>query len=84
MADDREFYEQLNRVSEALVWEGNQPLPSLDELDGFRQMLSELASEPSTASDRERLAGLRAVHAQLSRLAELVPVDRWMLPVEVN
>ncbi len=74
--DDREFYEQLNRVSAAVTWEGHEALPSPEELDQLRLTLTDLANEPSTLSDRERLAALRAVHAQVGRLAVLASPDR--------
>lgn len=74
--DDREFYAQLNQVSAAAAWEGSEPLPSREEVDLLRRALSELAGELSTAGDRERLAAVQAVSAQVSRLAELASTDR--------
>ena len=74
--DDREFYEELNRVSAAAMWEGAGPPPSRDELDRLRLTLTTLANDPSTASDRERLAALQAVQSQVARLAGLASTDR--------
>lgn len=74
--DDQEFYEQLNRVSAAAAWEGQEALPSQDELDRLQQTLTELANDPSTSSDRERLAALLAVRSLVARLAGLASADR--------
>jgi hypothetical protein len=74
--DDQEFYEHLNRVSAAVTWEGHEALPGQGEVDRLRLVLTELANDPSTASDRERLAALQAVYSQVGRLAELASEGR--------
>lgn len=70
--DDQEFYERLNRVSSELVWEGSEELLSREDIDQLRTALIDLGLQPTTESDRERLAALRAVSAQLNRLEQLL------------
>ena len=77
--DDRDFYERLNRAASALAQEGGAPL-TREDVERLSTTLRELAAQPSTAGDRERLAALHAVRSQLHRFALTatsggVPVD---------
>ena len=73
--DDQGFYEALHRVSSALVWEGAEALPDPADLDSVRTALSDLAGEPLTENDPERLAAVVAVAARLYIIAELAGSD---------
>src|SRR5260370_5593969 len=74
--DDQEFYEALNRVSSVLVWEGAEALPGPADLDSFGTALSDLAGQPLTENDPERLAAVVAVAARLYIVAELEGSDK--------
>lgn len=70
--EDREFYDRLSALEDALTGERGSPLPTRDELGQVRTGLLELEHDPSTKGDRERLAALESVYSLLGRVTGMV------------
>jgi hypothetical protein len=70
--EDREFYDRLSALEDALTGERDDPLPTRAELGQVRAELLELEHDPTTRGDRERLAALDSVYSLFGRVTGMV------------
>ena len=69
--DDREFYDRVDGVMNGLARDPGQPRPGREAVARAARELDELARDPGTEGDRERLGALRAARALLNRVSDL-------------